>query len=94
MNQFNSQLKKSLLSPKKGRYIATKNEQETEERVDLSPKLKQINSRNGASRRNLSMNEGGILPIITVGSSINSVEYQDYGKNCGTSRLNLSTTES
>ena len=78
MNDFNSQLKKSLLTPRKHRYIATKHEQELMERASLSPKSpKMVKKPQTKQLRDMSINEGGILPIISVGSSIGSVEYQD-----------------
>ena len=75
MNDFNSQLKKSLLTPRKHRYIATKHEQELLERASLSPKSLRKNFKNPQAKhlRDMSINEGGILPIISVGSSIGSV---------------------
>ena len=94
MNQFNSQLKKSLLSPNKNRYIATRKEQEILERVSMSPKNKQIRNNNRGNARGMSLNEGGILPIISVGSSINSVEYRDQKVTDVSSDLNLFSQES
>ena len=90
MNEFNTMLRNSLLSPRKHRYIATIHEQELMERASMSqPSMKNSKgavSRNNAGRSNTTSqpatkNAGGILPIISVGSSMGSVEFQQNSTN-------------
>ena len=84
MNDFNKILKKSLLYPKKERYIRTKQEREAIDRMSGSPRRTARNFNQsqppiqlGSSRPDTR----NVFPIISVGSSINSVDYQEVPQN-------------
>ena len=83
LNDFNSILNKSLLSPSRHRYVATKLEQESMEKSGaMTPTSKKreklaANNRGWSTSRNADalVGSGGALPIISVASSTNSVDY-------------------
>lgn len=76
MNDFNRILNKSLMSPTKGRYVKTRHEQESLDRSAASPRSKKTQHIKVTSVDHDAMrHDDGVLPIISVGGSVNSVDY-------------------
>ena len=85
LNDFNAMLKKSLLCPRKQRYVSTKREHQAMEKLSKSPRNNRATARSKQQNRTRKGNEsieklqGGnnaVLPIISLASSNNSVDYQ------------------
>ena len=85
LNDFNAMLKKSLLCPRKQRYVTTKREHQAVEKLTKSPRNNGATARSkqqGRTRKgneSIDRSQGGnnaVLPIISLASSNNSVDYQ------------------